>query len=418
MTKRRTRRGAALAAVAAMAPGVGWALPEVADAREVRPARQQAAPGDVDAAELYTRAVDVDIAEARRRLANQDDLNTALGELRALAGDRFAGAWIEHEPDYRGVVRLSGPVGDQAALDAVVAAAPVPIDVRTDAPLSLAGLQAEQTRVQEDLRLTLPGATTGIHEQTGSINVYAPAENQAERDEGAAAVGEVRETTDAPVRVRYQRGEARAQEEYGGDRLNGCTSGFTVWHGPSGQDGVLSAGHCGANQWYLGYDGDVFPLTRAAVKWDAGVDMAVYTSNEVAMGGEFYVSPTNRLTLQDVLPWQFQQVGDFVCHHGITTGNSCGFITDRASSICDLPPVTGQAENCNANWVRVEGPSTLECNLGDSGGPWYTPTTFGAPVQAAGIHHGGWTTMTGECTAALYNPIDFAANVGATVLVP
>lgn len=418
MLSKKTRTGAVLAAVAAITPSVTWGAPDPVDAREATPRRQQA-PSDADSAELYTRAVDVDIAEARRRLASQDDLNTALGELRALAGDQFAGSWIQHEPDYRGVVRLTGPVADRAAFDAVVAAAPVPIDLRTDAPLSHAELEVEQARVQEELLQTLPGATTGIHEQSGSINVYVPVTSRARRQSSQEAMPEVRAATDAPIRVHYDQGEFELQHDYGGDRMSGCTTGFTVWHHSTGQDGVLSAGHCGDGHTYNGYNGDVYPLTRAAVKWNTAVDMAVYTSSHVAVSGEFYTSPTNRLTLDGQMWWLDQQVGDLVCHYGAVSGSSCGFITDHGVTTCDAPPTLGDVNDCDATWVRVEGPFTLACAKGDSGGPWYDNING---IHAFGIHHGGWFNGTGtnpgDCTAALYNPIDWASEVGAELLVP
>lgn len=418
----KTRKGAVIAAVAAMAPGVGWALPHPADAASDRAAapqrQQQEGPGDADSAELYTRLVDVSVDEARRRLAAQDDLNTALGELRALAGDRFAGSWIQHEPDYRGVIRLTGQVADRAAFDAVVAAAPMPIDVRTDAPLSRSELEAEQLRVQAELLQTLPGATTGIHEQSGSINVYVPGRGQASRQRTQTAMPEVRAAAEAPIRVHHDQGRFELQHDYGGNPMSGCTTGFTVWHHGTGQDGVLSAGHCGDGHTYNGYNGDVYPLTRVSVKWNTAVDMAVYTSSHVAVSGQFNTSSSNRLTLNGTMSWLDQQVGDLVCHYGAVSGNSCGFITDHGVTTCDAPPTLGDVNSCDATWVRVES-SILECSKGDSGGPWYDNISG---IEAFGIHHGGWFNGDGadpgECTAALYNPIDWASDVGAEVLVP
>jgi len=62
-------------------------------------------------AEFYADDFDITVEEATRRLLLQAELEDALAELEEVLHDRFVGAWIEHEPEYRGV-RLTGNGGD------------------------------------------------------------------------------------------------------------------------------------------------------------------------------------------------------------------------------------------------------------------------------------------------------------------
>jgi streptogrisin C len=415
MVTKRIRNGALLTAAAAVASGTGWGLPEPADARtEDAGSTTRPAPQNPDWAESYAQDFDVDLAEARERLAQQGELSSALVRLRQLAGSRFAGTWIEHQPEFRGVIRLTGPVVDPVAFDAVVADAPAPIDVRTDAPHSLAQLETERGRVQAALTQMLPGATTGIHEQSGSVMVYAPASRRSQRQASEDALPDVRALTNAPVRVTHDRGQAGLLHDYGGDRLSGCTSGFSVTHASG--EGIVSAGHCGA-QTYEGYNGETYSLTRQASEWSRVADAAVYTSSHNSFP-EFYAdSTTTRYTLNGVRLWNNQVVGTVVCHRGKTTGFSCGLITDRATTTCDLTPGIPGFDVCDPNWVRVEG-SSLACFPGDSGGPWFQVAFFEG-LLASGIMHGGsWTgTGQGQCNFSIYSPIDFKyTRLGAVVL--
>ena len=64
-------------------------------------------------AEAYSARFDVSVEEALARLDQQSRLAEAAGSLEALEPERLAGAWIEHEPVFRLVVRF---VGDDAGL--------------------------------------------------------------------------------------------------------------------------------------------------------------------------------------------------------------------------------------------------------------------------------------------------------------
>lgn len=414
MSKKRNHKRAVLAAAAAIVPGAGWALPApvIASEEGARSADQSepAVPRYDTAEEAYAAEFDVSVEEAGERLALQQQLDTTLQQLRQLAGDRFAGNWIEHQPTYRAVVRLTGPVADQEAFEALAADAAAPVEVRTDAPLSLAELQAEREKVQEELRRLLPTASTGIHVQTGSVLVYATTpDNSPQRSTQTTAISEVRALTDAPVRVTNMPGRPQAQNEYGGDALSNCTSGFGVVNG-SGVRGIITAGHCGGPEGapqYQGYAGDVFPLTFQREQEDLTTDIGFYTSTHETVPAIYGSSRTIREVVQGFTEWAGQDVGDWVCHQGKTTGYSCGQITDRTSTSCWMASV------CNPTWVVVRSQS-LRCAGGDSGGPWF----IHGRATAWGIHSAGWTDPdTGQCLGAIYSPIDFKVNATGTQLL-
>lgn len=417
MRLRRTSQGAALATVAVLAQSTAGAgaqsNPDRDEAEPVSPEPVSPEPELSDSeAGAYALDFDVTVEEAEERLAAQGELNVALSALRDLAGERLGGAWIEHEPELRGVVRLTGPVADQEAFDEIVDASPVPIEVRVDASLSLSELQDEQERVQEELQEVLPGATTGIHEESGSVTVYVPAEDTDARRQSVEPVAEVRAVTDAPVRVEYDEDEGGLLHDYGGDRTSSCTTGFSVHHAPTGLDGIVTAGHCGPPQQYQGYNGENYSLTRRDSEWSVVTDVSVYTSSHNTFP-EFYASSTtSRRTLDSVTLRADQSVGNFVCHQGKTTGYSCGNITDVSATTCWLTNAPGAPDVCNPNWVRAEGPN-LACFPGDSGGPWFFN------FSAYGTMHGGsWSGAgQGQCNFAIYTPIDYkTTQLGAVAL--
>lgn len=62
-----------------------------------------------------------------------------------------------------------------------------------------------------------------------------------------------------------------------------------------------------------------------------------------------------------------QDVGDFVCHYGKTTGFGCGWIVSKYTLGC--------VANASASYIKVDsdpnGPGIDLSEPGDSGGPWY-----------------------------------------------
>jgi len=82
----------------------------------------------------YAEEMGVTPEEAARRLTLQFVLGEHLEQFRAIAPERQAGIWIQHEPDFRLVVAYKGPdVGLEAAHE-LAAKAPGPVEIRTGLP--------------------------------------------------------------------------------------------------------------------------------------------------------------------------------------------------------------------------------------------------------------------------------------------
>ncbi|MBE0009648.1 MULTISPECIES: hypothetical protein [unclassified Arthrobacter] len=62
---------------------------------------------DVDARE-YAKEYEVSQDEASGQLNSQENLGALLGRISAVAGPRLAGSFLRHEPEFGGVVRVTG----------------------------------------------------------------------------------------------------------------------------------------------------------------------------------------------------------------------------------------------------------------------------------------------------------------------
>lgn len=92
--------------------------------------------------------------------------------------------------------------------------------------------------------------------------------------------------------------------------------------------------------------------------------------------------------------------GNNVCHRGITTGYSCGYV-DQTNYRPTYSGACGSV-SCDAVWVIVSG-ADLACYPGDSGGPVFaSQTAFGL---LKGTSSNG--TARGQCNFFIYMSTDF-----------
>ena len=103
-----------------------------------------------DAAE-YARSHSVALDEAIHRLHAQEESVAATDALQARDAKRLAGISIEHEPDYRIVVLLTGskPVADETAQG-------VPVIFRTGAPATRTRILKAIDKHAKDIRAAVP----------------------------------------------------------------------------------------------------------------------------------------------------------------------------------------------------------------------------------------------------------------------
>ena len=397
------RRGLLSVAVAAgltLVPGAAGAqAPRVQSAVEAL--RQ-------DAAE-YASAQGVSLDEAMRRLRAQEESVAATDRIRGAHRARLAGISIEHSPEYRIVVLLTGdePVADQAVF---AGGMNVPIVFRTGAGATHDALVGAIRTHQAAIASLFPRARgMGVDGRTGElVLMIEPADAAAHG--GVGAMDDALEAlTGVPVRVRVL-GEAGAEPPTesdlsieGGARVEGidpangrryaCTTGFVVTDGA--RTGVVTAAHCPDVLTYHGVDGSRTELGFVGQWGERYQDVQVHVG--AVADGPFFYADTAKSALRRLTRWRNREstrVGDALCRRGETTGYSCALVelTDYA------PPGDLCAGPCEPVWVTVTGP---QCRGGDSGGPIFSGTV------AFGIVKGGNYSRGGTCNFYYYMSTDY-----------
>ncbi len=352
----------------------------------------------MQSAQSYAVDHKVGVDEALRRLRMQGSLEDTLAKLEIAAGDRFAGAWIEHEPEFRAVVRLTGYSQELPAdAQSLFANSSVPIKVVTGAEATLAELvdKIESTlpRLQ---RMHSQLASAEVDVRTGEIVLFMEQDEISEE----RMLSDARELLEFPVRIESVDAPVGDGHTRGGAHLSTCTSGFVVRHPSTGTTGYITAGHCGNNQTYFEYGGTSYSTTFIDEIRDADQDVQWHTTPHIELPHFYASSTTSYRPLEGQRNRSSQAVGGYVCHRGKTTGYSCGDIeskTFRPTYTNACPGVT-----CASVWIRVKG-SSLKCYPGDSGGPWFLV------YDAYGIYKGQSSsgTSAGACNWAFYMAPDY-----------
>jgi hypothetical protein len=348
----------------------------------------------------YARLHPVTIAEAMARLRAQEESAATTDRIREAYASRLAGISIEHTPEYRIVVLLTGdePVPDSAF--AALSGLTVPIHFRTGAAATreqvVAAISTHQAAIRAALRHP-PGL--GADPRTGEMVVMVHGSDAAAGHDVLKARFEA--LTGVPVRIREL---DRAEADFavaGGSRVEGavegrrywCTTGFVVTDGIG--TGMVTAAHCPDTLEHVDPDGNRTNLTYAG-QWGWGFqDVQLHTSEE-RLEPVFY-SDANKTQQRAVSTWRNRdstRAGDVVCHRGETTGYSCGEV-----ELVDFAPsgdLCGGA--CLPTWVTVKGPG---CKGGDSGAPVFSGTT------AFGIVKGGSYRADGSCRFYYYMSTDY-----------
>src|SRR5690349_7689973 len=322
-----------------------------------------------DAAQ-YAGQFRVSPEEAIRRLEAQQDSVAATDAIAREFASRLAGISIEHTPDYRIVVLLTGtdPVANRTA-------AGVPIVFRTGAKATHEQALAAMRRHLIDFRSDLPGARgAGYDQRTGEVVLLITPEEASRL--GADAIRErAEEISGVPVRVAVNELHESNMSVDGGGRVEGlnvltnrrnrCTTGFVVTNGEI--NAITTAAHCPDQLTYVDTDGNNSPTLPMIGSWGAAYRDVQINGSADSPSPHFY-SNRGAGELRAVQTWRSvasTRAGDFVCHYGESSGYSCSTIelTDYAPSddLCGGP--------CSPTWVTVRGPS---CIPGDSGGPVFS----------------------------------------------
>jgi hypothetical protein len=315
-------------------------------------------------AEYYAAEYDVSHKEAIRRLTLQPVAGDVISKAAEELGDRFAGGWIEHSPTYGVVIAVTG-LGAQAVRIDRLQSAEVPVRLEA-ATHSTDQLETALERAQKVLGDRGAKAGLEVDVRTGRLRVrtQAPLTVAASRELQLAA---------GDVAVEEEIGGPDVLSDvYGGKRLTQqgsttiqCTSTFAVRNVVTNVTGLLTAGHC-SNSMHYWHNGTIhFDITFEYQRWDADQDWQWHTTPDTEVGvfwdGGAYRAVTGTEPRSSM-------VGDFACHYGFTTGQSCGTI----QSITYSPGMSFGCGGvtCAAVYARVTG-SGLKAAGGDSGGPWF-----------------------------------------------
>jgi streptogrisin C len=349
-------------------------------------------------ASQYAAQFGVAPAEALRRLkAQQASVPATDAVAREFAG-RLAGISIEHSPDYRIVVLLTGsePVAERSA-------AGVPIVFRTGAKATRAQALAALKRHLIDFRSDLPNARgAGYDQHTGEVVLLVTRED-ANRLGVEAIRSRAEQVGGVPVRVVVNELNETDMSVDGGGRVEGvnlltnrrnlCTTAFVITNGET--SAITTAAHCPDELTYVDRDGSTVTLPMIG-SWGAAYRDVQINGSPNSPEPLFY-SNRGAGVLRRLVSWRnvaSTRAGDFVCHYGESSGYSCATVelTDYAppGDLCGGP--------CSPTWVTVKGPG---CIPGDSGGP-----VFSGEV-AFGIAKGVNRTPSGRCLFYYYMSTDY-----------
>ncbi|CAN5862148.1 hypothetical protein BH11PSE6_BH11PSE6_23220 [soil metagenome] len=363
-------------------------VPTTLPAQVVPPASPVQTPAEAlarDAAD-YARQNGVPLGEAIFRLRAQQESVPATDRLQLLYKDRLAGIAIEHHPEYRIVVLLTGtqPVADEAVF---AGGRQVPITFRTGAPATRDRIVAAIERHQAEIRAALPRPPgMGADPRTGELVVTV---NNADAGgiDRPALTAKLTDLAGVPVRLRIlgRDVDTGAMDVGGGSRVVGinpldgrryaCTTGFVVTDGA--RTGIVTSAHCPDTLSYVDPARHETPLAFIC-QWGWGFqDVQVHVS-DAALRPLFYADSA-KTEARPVTTWRKRtstRAGDFVCHRGETTGYSCAQV-----DMVDFAPagdLCGGA--CLPTWVAVNGPV---CQGGDSGAPVFSGTVAFGIVKGA-----------------------------------
>lgn len=383
------------------------ALPFAASAQVPSPSRiQTSAEATAQDAAEYARQHAVDPMEAERRLRAQEESVAATDRIQRTYARRLAGISIEHFPQYRLVVLLTG---SRSVRDTTIFAGgmAVPVHFRTGASATRAQVVDAIVEHRAAIRQAVPGSQgMGLDQRTGELIVLA----NVDRDFALAEVeANLQDLTGVPVRIRTNDAadmdfavDANSAVD-GGSRVEGvdprdgrryaCTTGFVVTDAE--RTGIVTAAHCPDDVTQFDAAGNATPLEFAG-QWGVG-----FQDVQVHVGGAareplFYADAERRIarTLTGARARSSIRAGDAVCHRGEASGYSCSAVelTDYA------PPGDQCAGPCDPVWTTVAGPS---CRNGDSGGPIFVGTV------AFGITKGGSYGPRGRCGFYYYMSTDY-----------
>jgi streptogrisin C len=313
----------------------------------------------------YVQRFGVSAEEARRRFELQDVAGVLDEALATNEAASFAGAWIEHEPQFR-VVALFTFGGDETLRQYTDGTPLEGIAEAGSAKYTLAELQDHQRRVMV-LHMSLRGLEdfeSRISAQMNRLEILT-----ATPEAYAAVTVLLGELPASVVTVQVPELSRAVANIYGGLPLggNGCTSGFTIEVNSGTTKGITTAGHCGDSASYSGIN-----LPWAYEQYYGNTDAQWHTTvghinrNWVWDGIYDGSTPYYRL-ITSKRHRNNQMLESTVCKYGRNTGFGCGILTNKS-----LDPSDNCIPASTATWMYAAGGDTNLSEAGDSGGPVFS----------------------------------------------
>jgi hypothetical protein len=331
----------------------------------------------IEDATSYAVQYGVSVDEGVRRLQLQRSAGDLEAALAAEEAGAFAGLWIQHEPEYRIVVRFTNRAAE-ARLKARVAGGPFEKMIETrGARWTLAELEQQQQDVRDQAAQLKLRLEADINVFDNKVEVYT---TEPEKVRGLPE----------GVKVKRVAKHGIADELLGGDGMGNCSAGFGVRY-IDGELGILTAGHCHDTQTFMGYTLPFRAQTLGEhydVQWNSTCDI-VQVSNRFQSGlGTRSVTATRHR--------DNQAIGTYLCKYGAGTQRTCGTLSSKTY---DYGP------GYHSTFMRVDGFQLR--GPGDSGAPWFVEDV------AYGIHLGA---PADDANDAIYMAINYVTPLGVAVL--
>ncbi len=329
----------------------------------------------VQDAKVYASDQGITLDEAVYRLEIQDTIGEFIAEITANEPDTFAGAWIQHKPNYSIIVQFTHDgekVIEPYFSNELYADLKDLVEVRS-AKITLQELEATQLSIVLAARdLGIPfEADINVFENQVKFYVTDPLGFQMALEAADMAI------PDYVILIIVSGFSEPEVNIYAGLALSECTSGYSVKN-PSGTKYISTAGHCGNT---ISYNGTNLPFVDE--QYNGAGDFQYHTfsgftiknwatDNLCCDSTPYYRVITATKSRAD------QMLNEFVCKYGKTTGLTCGYIISK-NVLPTLPP------NATATYIRVHRDGVNLSSGGDSGGPWYVGgTAYGVHSSAPG----------------------------------
>ena len=351
---------------------------------------------------VYARRYGVSPEQAALRLRELHASAAVTDGIRLAFRERLVGVSIEHAPELRISVLLTG-TAPVAATSFSSEGLTVPIVFRTGAGATGDDVIRAMLQRGPELNALLPlNRGMGLDARTGELVMLVRATDALRPD-----LSEIRARAEAltGVKVRFDPADRAVADLAlaGGARIEGvhpsdgrryaCTTGFAVTDGT--RSGIATAAHCPDAVTYQDPDGGTVPLDFVG-QWGARTQDVQIHVGPVVPQPSFYADRRQGALrmLAGARSRLSTRAGEWLCHYGESSGYSCAEVELTQFA----PPGLLCGGACAPTWVSVR---TNDCRSGDSGGP-----VFSGDI-AFGITKGGSGGRNTRCNFYFYMSTDF-----------